>query len=91
MNTKIIKDEDLRRLEDAIRNLWMSNDENNKRTYDRICAWLDSLERQEIPEGLTVDLLVAADFVRNKNQSKAVADRLVEYFHILTNSGKGKT
>jgi hypothetical protein len=40
---KLVSDNDLTTLEDAIRNLWMSSDQNNKSTYDRICKWVDSL------------------------------------------------
>lgn len=43
MTPKIIEDSDMIRLENAVRNLWMSSDQNSKSTYDRLCKWIDSL------------------------------------------------
>jgi hypothetical protein len=41
-----------------------------------------------LPLGLISDLMVAADLVRNRYQSKEVADRLVNYADILTGFNK---
>lgn len=41
-----------------------------------------------LPQGLIADMLVAADFVRNRHQSKEVADRLVNYAHIMNGFDK---
>lgn len=62
--SRIVKDADFQRLEDAIRNLWMSGEDNNKRTYDRICKWLDSLEHLSSP-AIVGELVKALEDVVN--------------------------
>lgn len=75
---KLVSEADLMRLEDAIRNLWMSHNDNNKRTYDRICSWINSLE--SAPE---VSSIVCPNC--NKALPSESAGMRRKFDHVVTN------